>query len=68
MERQLGRPIDYAASWTIGDKPSDLGFGAALGTRTVLLRSRYWRDGGLPTQPDIVADSLYQAAAAILDL
>jgi hypothetical protein len=47
---------------------SDLGFGVSLGTRTVLLRSKYWRDGRLPTQPDIIADGLYEAAAAILVL
>jgi D-glycero-D-manno-heptose 1,7-bisphosphate phosphatase len=34
--------INYAQSWVIGDKPSDVAFGVALGARTVLLRSRYW--------------------------
>jgi D,D-heptose 1,7-bisphosphate phosphatase len=67
VERQLGQPIDYAASWTIGDKLSDLAFGVALGTRTALLRSRYWNDSELETDPDVVADSLYDAARAIAD-
>jgi D-glycero-D-manno-heptose 1,7-bisphosphate phosphatase len=67
VERQLGRPSDHAASWTVGDKPSDLGFGVALGTRTALLRSRYWSNGELEPPPDILADCLYEAARFLLD-
>ncbi|MCU0875824.1 MAG: hypothetical protein MUE50_26110 [Pirellulaceae bacterium] len=33
VERQRGQSIDYAASWTIGDKLSDLGFGMLLTQR-----------------------------------
>jgi D-glycero-D-manno-heptose 1,7-bisphosphate phosphatase len=32
IERQLAAPLDYAASWTIGDKLNDEEFGRALGT------------------------------------
>ena len=66
VEQALGEPLDYAASWTIGDKPADLGFGRALGTRTVLLRSRYWNEAELPQPPDLIADSLIKAVEAIL--
>jgi D-glycero-D-manno-heptose 1,7-bisphosphate phosphatase len=62
VEEQLGEPIDYAASWTIGDKVSDFEFGTALGTRVALIRSRYWQDGDLPRAPVLVVDSLYEAA------
>jgi D-glycero-D-manno-heptose 1,7-bisphosphate phosphatase len=65
VERQLGEPIDYPASWTIGDKLSDIEFGAALGTRTALLRSRYWSPGDLTRAPDLLADSLLEAARRI---
>jgi D-glycero-D-manno-heptose 1,7-bisphosphate phosphatase len=59
-------PIDYRHSWTIGDKPSDIEFGRALQTRTALIRSRYWADGQLSTFPDVVADSLFDAALQIV--
>ena len=67
VERQLGQSINYAASWTIGDKLSDLGFGMALGTRTVLLRSRYWSNGELERPPDLIAGCLDEAARFLLD-
>jgi D-glycero-D-manno-heptose 1,7-bisphosphate phosphatase len=37
--RELG--IDLAASWMIGDRESDLAAGAAVGCRTVLVRTGY---------------------------
>src|SRR5262245_40432987 len=46
-EQQLGAPIDYGASWTIGDKLTDLQFGISLGTQVALIRSRYWDDSQL---------------------
>jgi len=58
--------VDLAASWTIGDKPSDVAFGRRLGTRTVLLRSRYWDPGRPPAEADQIADSLGEAAQWIL--
>lgn len=65
IEEKIG-PIDYAASWTIGDKEADLMFGKTAGTKTALLRSRYWKEGELAEQPDIVADSLYEVAQGIV--
>jgi D-glycero-D-manno-heptose 1,7-bisphosphate phosphatase len=66
IEEQLADPIAYERSWTIGDKISDLQFGRALGTRVALLRSRYWHEGHQSAVAALIADSLYQAAQAIL--
>jgi D-glycero-D-manno-heptose 1,7-bisphosphate phosphatase len=66
VEEMLGDKIDYPASWTIGDKVTDLQFGAALGTRTALIRSRYWSEGSLEVTPTIIADSLHDAVNHIL--
>jgi D-glycero-D-manno-heptose 1,7-bisphosphate phosphatase len=67
IERQLAEPIAYTESWTIGDKISDIGFGRNLGTRTALLHSRYWDEAPASDPPDLIADSLYEAAQAILE-
>lgn len=64
VEAFLG-PIDYAHSWTIGDKPVDVAFAKTLGARSALLRSRYWNKPPDPP-PDIVASSLREAAQHIL--
>jgi len=64
---QLGGVIDYAASWTIGDKESDVLFGKSLGTRTVLLASRYWHPAEVNCHPTLVADTLRTAAIQILE-
>jgi D-glycero-D-manno-heptose 1,7-bisphosphate phosphatase len=66
IETQLPEPIAYHRSWVIGDKLSDLVFGRALGTRTALLRSQYWRADRLLHAPTLVADCLYQSAQAII--
>ena len=66
IERQLGEPIDYSRSWTVGDKTSDVAFGRALGTQTALLRSRYWRIEDLSVKPDVLCDSLSEAAHVII--
>ena len=66
IEGQLPEPIDYRASWVIGDKVSDVQFGKALGTRTALLSSPYWCQDELEDQPDVVAESLYAATQAII--
>lgn len=66
IEQKLGRPIDYAGSWTIGDKPSDASFGIALGTRSILLRSRYWGPSDSIPPQTLVADSLIQASELIV--
>ena len=62
---QLNQPIDYERSWTIGDKLSDVGFGAALGTSTALIRSRYWDVDALNVKPTLIVDSLFGAAEQI---
>ena len=66
IEGQLPDPVDYRASWVIGDKVSDVQFGKALGTRTALLSSPYWCQDELEDQPDVVAESLYAATQAII--
>jgi D-glycero-D-manno-heptose 1,7-bisphosphate phosphatase len=62
IESQLQQPIDYARSWTIGDKISDLEFGAKLGTKTALIRSQYWQEDAIRNRPSLIVDSLYDAA------
>jgi len=66
IERQVGEQIDYLRSWTVGDKTSDMDFGRALGTRTVLLTSRYWTDKDLSPKPDSICESLAEAAEVII--
>ena len=66
VERQLAETIDYASSWTIGDKPHDTEFGRALGTRTILLRSRYWDANDVSLRGQLVASSLTDATRVIL--
>lgn len=61
IEDSLGY-IDYARSWTVGDKPSDVEFGRRLGTRTALIRSHYWSEGDLLVRPSLVVDSLLDMA------
>jgi histidinol-phosphate phosphatase family protein len=65
VESQLGQPIDYAASWTIGDKLSDFGFGKSLGTKTALIRSQYWNEMESKPEADLIVDCLYDAARQI---
>lgn len=61
--------IDYTASWTVGDKLADVGFGSNLGTRTALLRSRYWQESDLMNHKvDVVVDSLLEAVRKIVEL
>lgn len=61
--------IDLAQSWTIGDKLLDMEMGQNAGTKTVLLKSRYWVDQDIinrAKKPDIIASSLFEAAMTIL--
>ena len=67
IEDKIGA-IDYAASWTIGDKPADLGFGKNAGTRTALLTSRFWNAEDLPVAPTLIAEGLYEAAQKIVTI
>lgn len=65
VEAAVG-PIDLAGSWAVGDKPSDAGFGRALGTHTALIRSQHWQEADLAEQPDVIVDSLREAARHIV--
>lgn len=65
IEVALGE-IDYANSWMIGDKEIDMQMGKAAGTRTVLVRSKYWKKEDLVAHPDMVVDSLREAAELIV--
>lgn len=56
--------IDYPNSWSIGDKPTDVEFGKNLGTKTALIRSRYWSVAPTPP-PDLIVTSLLEAAEKI---
>lgn len=58
-------PVDYAQSWSIGDKPTDVAFAQALGMRAALLRSEYWTAPPDPP-PDLIANSLLEAAQKIV--
>lgn len=64
-EQRLGT-IDYGASWTVGDKVSDMEFGRNIGTRTALIRGAYWEASGLLREPDLIVDCLHDAARAII--
>lgn len=57
-------PIDYAHSWSIGDKPTDVAFAKNLGMKSALLRSEYWTTTPDPA-PDLVMNSLFEAAQKI---
>lgn len=62
-EALLG-PIDYARSWSIGDKPTDVQFGQKKGMKTALLRSEYWSVPPDP-RPNLIVNSLSEAAQKI---
>lgn len=66
VERSLESPINYAQSWMIGDKPSDVEFARRIGTSSALIRSRYWDDDTLDTNPDLIGESLYDVVQVIL--
>lgn len=59
--------IDYANSWTIGDKIVDMEFGKNAGTKTALIRSAYWNDQRLSVRPDMIVDSLAEFAERMED-
>lgn len=66
IEQEIGS-IDFANSWTIGDKMADVQFGHAKGMRTALLRSKYWNQAGtLVPAPDLIVNSLQDAAQQIV--
>ena len=64
---QIG-PVDLSNSWTIGDKLLDFELGLNASTKTALIRSQYWTKDDLaklPNKPDLIIESLYEAAQAI---
>lgn len=65
IEQKIG-PVSYPESWTVGDKIADIKFGKAVGTKTALMRSKYWQESELMIQPDIIVDSLWEAAGKIV--
>ena len=54
--------LDRAASFMLGDSPSDVQAGRAAGLRTVLVRTGYGEESARTARPDYVADDLYDAA------
>jgi D-glycero-D-manno-heptose 1,7-bisphosphate phosphatase len=66
VEDRIGA-IDYANSWVVGDKESDIGFGKNIGSKTALIRSDYWNAKNLKVQPDMIVDSLFDFAMKITD-
>jgi D-glycero-D-manno-heptose 1,7-bisphosphate phosphatase len=53
-----------ADCFVIGDKPSDIGLGKAVGATTILVRTGYGAENEAAgrTSPDHVADDLFAAA------
>ncbi len=64
-EEIIGK-IDYRGSWMVGDKIADLEFGKSLGTATILVRSKYWKEAEIEQRkPDKIVNSLLEAAEII---
>lgn len=59
--------LDLAASWYVGDKPSDVRPAAALGGRGLLVRTGFGRESAERVGPEIrVVDDVVEAAQVIL--
>jgi D-glycero-D-manno-heptose 1,7-bisphosphate phosphatase len=64
--------LDLAGSTMIGDKPSDLGAGRAVGARSILVLTGYglgeweYRRAGFSVEPDHVAEDLLDAVEWVL--
>lgn len=64
--------LDLARSTMIGDKPSDLGAGRAVGARSILVLTGYglgeweYRRAGFSVEPDHVAEDLLDAVEWVL--
>lgn len=65
IARTINGDVDLSKSWVIGDKEADMMMGKAAGTKTALIRSRYWQEDKLEEKPDLIVDSLYEASLAI---
>jgi len=66
--KQVGE-VDFSDSWTVGDKLLDVGLGENVGTKTALIRSRFWdavdlKESGM--KPDLIVESLYEAVERII--
>jgi D-glycero-D-manno-heptose 1,7-bisphosphate phosphatase len=59
--------IDFAGSWMIGDKSSDIQAGKNIGARTILVGTGYGGNepGADSVQPDYIVDDLFQAVEII---
>ncbi|MCP5090592.1 MAG: HAD family hydrolase [Gammaproteobacteria bacterium] len=66
VAQAVGVEIDYASSWAVGDKVSDMQFGQALGARTALIRSGYWRTEDGDGSANLIGGSLYELATRIV--
>lgn len=64
IEEQIGE-INYAASWSVGDREKDIQFGTNIGVATALLKSRHWNPANLSVTPDLVVSSLWDFAVQI---
>ena len=67
LEAAARYPIDFPASFLIGDRWRDIDAGAAVGCRTILI-DRHYRERAPSAEPDFRAISLQQAADWILKL
>lgn len=69
IEQNIGS-IDFTRSWTIGDKIADFQLGQNAGTKTALIKSKYWQQRDLDDfskQPDLIANDLFEASRQIND-
>ncbi len=64
VEAEIGA-INYGQSWMIGDREKDVLFGHNIGTKTALIKSRYWQESSLNVTPDLIVDSLDSFAQKI---
>ncbi len=65
IEAVIGE-IDYVNSWIVGDKDADVMFGKNAGTYTAIIRSQYWTEESLSAKPDLIVNSLKEAAELII--
>ena len=65
LEAAAEHHIDLAASWTVGDKSSDIAAGRAAGTRTILVLTGYG-SRQTPCNPDFTAAGINAATTLIL--
>lgn len=62
-QAQADLPVDLARSVVIGDKPSDIELGRAVGMRAILVETGYGADHAASTGADAVVPDLLAAAA-----